>query len=452
MQEVVKRTPNSYESEVYVLGCILLDASIVPEVISKLTPADFYYEQHRNVIIAVRNLYDNNKTIDVATVAEELKRLNLFETVGGNKYLFELLDSVPSTANVSVYIDIIKEKALERELLNVTREIADDILTGKYNFSELLDTSEKKINQVLNKRQTSSFLKIDLAADKVFDIIETTKGTEHNVTGLDTGFKKLNELTFGLQKGELIIIAARPGVGKSAFALNLATNACRMAKAHVAFFSLEMSIDQLVIRLFSSLSGVSLTKIRSSKLNKTEMAMLLTAKQELSKFNLYLDESNTTDLSEIRAKCKKLKRESGLDLVIVDYLQLLNVTNSRGNRTEEVGQISRGLKVLARELDVPVVALSQLSRAVESRQDKRPILADLRESGSIEQDADIVIFLSRETPKDGESRKTYGSKTEIIIAKNRQGMTDSFHLIFRGSHSSFVDQEETNLQTTNVKE
>ena len=448
MQEVAKRTPSSYESEVYVLGSILLDSNVVPEVIGKLTVSDFYFEQNRNVITAIYNLFNGNQIIDVATVAEELKRLNLFDATGGNKYLFELLDSVPSIANVSVYVDIIKERALERELLNVTREIADDILTANYNFSELLDFSEKRINNVLNKRQTGSFLKIDLAADKVFDIIESTKETDHNITGLDTGFKKLNDMTFGFQDGELIILAARPGVGKSAFALNIATNACRLANASVAFFSLEMSIDQLVMRLFSSLSGVSLTKIRSGNLSKTEMAMLLTAKQELSKFNLYLDESNTTDLSEIRAKCKKLKRESGLDLIIVDYLQLLNVANSRGNRTEEVGQISRGLKILARELGVPVLALSQLSRAVEARQDKRPILADLRESGSIEQDADIVLFLSREMPKEGETRKSYGSKTEVIIAKNRQGMTDSFDLLFKGSHSAFVDQDDIKDQST----
>lgn len=449
--ESTRKVPFSLEAETYVLGCILLDSNVVPEVAGKLIVSDFYNQINKNIITAIYNLFNSNMSIDPMTVAEELKRLNLFEVCGGTKYLFELLDSVPSVANVSTYVDIIKEKSLERELLYAAREISDNVVSGNYNFKDLLDSSEKRIMEIVNKRQTSSFLRVDLAADKVFDLIESNKGDEHGLTGLDTGFKRLNDMTYGLQKGELIILAARPGVGKSAFALNLATNACRSSNAHVAFFSLEMSVDQLVMRLFSSISGISLNKIRSNKLTKTEMAMLLTAKQELSKYNLYLDESNTTDLGEIRAKCKKLKREGQLDLVIVDYLQLLNVSSSRGNRTEEVGQISRGLKVLARELEVPVLALSQLSRAVENRPDKRPILADLRESGSIEQDADIVMFLSRDMPKDGEEKKTYGSKTELIIAKNRQGMTDSIDMIFKGAHSSFVTQED-NVDNSTIKE
>lgn len=307
--ESTRKVPFSLEAETYVLGCILLDSNVVPEVAGKLIVSDFYNQINKNIITAIYNLFNSNMSIDPMTVAEELKRLNLFEVCGGTKYLFELLDSVPSVANVSTYVDIIKEKSLERELLYAAREISDNVVSGNYNFKDLLDSSEKRIMEIVNKRQTSSFLRVDLAADKVFDLIESNKGDEHGLTGLDTGFKRLNDMTYGLQKGELIILAARPGVGKSAFALNLATNACRSSNAHVAFFSLEMSVDQLVMRLFSSISGISLNKIRSNKLTKTEMAMLLTAKQELSKYNLYLDESNTTDLGEIRAKCKKLKRE-----------------------------------------------------------------------------------------------------------------------------------------------
>lgn len=436
MMQETRQLPHSKEAEAYVLGCVFIDEQVVPEVAGSLSGNEFYIDRHKYIMNAVTNLYRSNVIVEPATVVEELKRLNLYDQSGGTQYILDLMDTVPTIANVSTFIQIIKEKALERELFYTVQNIETDILNGNIAFKDLIDSSENKINQVLNKRQTSPFIKIDKAADRVFDKIESTKG-DHELSGLDTGFPPLNELTFGLQKGELVILAARPGVGKSAFALNIATNACEFASANVAFFSLEMSVEQLTMRLLSSASSLPLQKIRSNKMTRTETAMLLAAKQKISKFSLYLDESNTTDLNEIRAKCKKLKRENKLDLIIVDYLQLLNVGTARNNRVEEVGMISRGLKVLAKELEVPVLALSQLSRSIEGRQDKRPVLSDLRESGSIEQDADIVMFLSREMRPDPET-KVQSNLTELIIAKNRQGMTDTIELLFKGAYSSFV--------------
>lgn len=436
------KIPYSREAEIYLLGSIFLEERVTSEVVTRLIPEDFYDPANKNIVTAIFNLYREQKAIDVLTVMEELKRLNLFEVVGGEDYILEVANSVPTVANVEAFIEVIKEKAIERELFQTLKEVSNEVLQGNTNFKDLLEVTERKIINVLNKRQTSEFLKIDLATTKVLDIIEANKGRQlEGLTGLDTGFKKLNEMTFGFQKGELIILAARPAVGKSAFALNLASNACELAGASVAFFSLEMGVDQLVMRVLSSHSGLGLSKIRSGNLSAQELAILFSAKQKVDKFNLYLDESSTTELGEIAAQCRKLKRNNKLDLIIIDYLQLVNLRGHRGNRTEEVGQISRGLKVLARELDVPVVALSQLSRQAEERE--KPILADLRESGSIEQDADIVMFLHRANKTAGdETKKIRSARTELIIAKNRQGVTDSIELIFKGANSQFSEADE----------
>lgn len=443
--ESTRKVPYSKEAEIYVLGSILIDGSIAGSVVDKLSADDFYVSANKNIMTAIVGLYKDSKPVDVVTVIEELKRLKLYEATGKEEYLLEVLDSVPSVVNIEVFIDVIQEKSIERELYSTLKEVSNEVLDGSSNFKDLLVSTERKINNVLNKRHTSEFLKIDMATNSVLDIIEANKSRdEEGITGLDTGYEKLNGMTFGFQKGELIILAARPAVGKSAFALNLASNACELANASVAFFSLEMGIDQLVMRLLSSHSGLSLSKIRSGKLSPAEMAVLFAAKQKIDKFNLYLDESSNTEIGEIAAQCRKLKRNNKLDLVIVDYLQLVNVRNFRGNRTEEVGQISRGLKILARELDVPVIALSQLSRQADG---ERPVLAHLRESGSIEQDADIVMFLHRPNTdnKNADTTKKYRStKTELIVAKNRQGVTDSMDLIFKGAYSLFspVDQKE----------
>ena len=296
---------------------------------------------------------------------------------------------------------------------------------------------------VINGQRVSDFKRIDLLTDGVIEIIEENKNKEGNLVGLDTGYPDLNNLTSGFKKNELIILAARPSIGKSTLALNFAANVCRNKK-HVALFSLEMGHDQLIMRLLSTYSGLPLHKIVSGKLTDEEMRLLMQARTTINKFPLYIDQSSTTNLRDIKAKCLKLKREGHLDFIIIDYLQLLGSGENLKNRVEEVSKISRGLKEMARTFEIPVLALSQLSRGLEQREDKRPVLADLRESGSIEQDADIVMFLHRDTPKKQEGEDTTkvvkSAKTELIIAKNRQGATGSCDLIFKGAQSVFVSE------------
>ena len=359
------------------------------------------------------------------------------------------MDILPSHVVAESYVDVILQKSLERELYFAVSDISDDILAGQTEFEALLENTEKTVFQIVNKRRTTPFMKIDEATEKVMHIIEENKKTEgKGVIGLDTGFKKLNEYTLGFQKGELIILAARPGIGKSAFALNVAVNACLELKAHVAFFSLEMSVDQLVMRLLSSKANVPLQKIRSGNMTPTEMTKVLAAKAKLDDSNLYIDEGISGNLEDVKVKCRKLRREGKLDIIIIDYLQLLSLAAGQDKLStyERVTKLSRGLKMLARELNVPVLALSQLSRAIEKRSEdeQTPMLSDLRESGSIEQDADIVIFLHRRTTKKEETEQKTSNrsrKTEVFISKNRQGEVGSFELIFRGDCSVFNETE-----------
>ena len=433
--------PYNLEAETYILGCLFIEPDLIGEVLNRLGPNDFYNPNNRNIMTAISNLYSHSQIIDQVKVIDELRRLGTLESSGGVEYLVEIIESVPTIANVNAYLEVLEEKTLLRELYYVAKNIGENVLKGKNSFAELGEKAETDIMRVINQRRTSDVKKIHRFTNQVLEIIENNKNQEGKLAGLDTGFEDLNRLTFGFQKGELIILAARPALGKSALALNIAANACRNNNASVAFFSLEMGVDQLAMRLFSSFSGLTLTKIRSGNLNANEMVALLAAKASVDKLNLYLDETSNNNLNEIKTKCLKLKREGKLDLIIIDYLQLIEVQNARGNRTEEVGKISRGLKTLARDLDVPVLALSQLSRQVESTEDKRPTLAHLRESGSIEQDADIVMFLHREQPKGDSERKGRNHKTELIIAKNRQGATDSVFLMFKGAQSTFSPVE-----------
>ena len=445
MMELQRQIPCSREAENYVLGAVLLENRLAAELVSQLNYTDFYFTENINIMSAIIALDKAKKEIDISSLIEYLKQKELLKATGGNQYLLELMDAIPSVANVTAYIQVIKERSVERELLKKMQDISNSILDNKYTFEELIDNAERDIIEIVNKRKTADLVRIDSATDKVLSIIEANKQTKGgSLTGIDTGFKGLNQITFGFQPGELIILAARPGIGKSALALNLTTNVCEAMDAHVAFFSLEMGIDQLLMRLYSSHSGLNLNKIRSGHLNETEMAALYAAKTKLDRFNIYLDEAGVTDIEELITVCRKLKREGKLDLVIVDYLQLLTTRMRTFNRVEEVSRISRQLKMLARELNIPVVALSQLSRLIEQRPDKRPVLSDLRESGSIEQDADIVMFLHREPTKEDEdtTRKYRNVKTELIVAKNRQGVTDSIFMIFKGAYSMFSSMIE----------
>ncbi len=446
--EKLRNIPYSLEAENFILGSLLIDSRLALEYCSRLSEQDFYVQENKKIFSAIQNLYQLHAKIDYLSVVEELKRLNELDTIG-KKYLVELMDVLPSHVNAESYVEIILQKSLERELYFATSTISDSILVGQTEFEALLENTEKTIFQIVNKRRTTPFMKIDEATEKVMHIIEENKDNQgKGVIGLDTGFKKLNEYTLGFQKGELIILAARPGIGKSAFALNVAANACLNLKAHVAFFSLEMSVDQLVMRLLSAKSNVPLQKIRSGNMTPDEMTRVLAAKAKFDDSNLYIDEGISGNLEDVKVKCRKLKREGKLDVIIVDYLQLLSLTAGQDKLStyERVTKLSRGLKMLARELNVPVLALSQLSRAIEKRseEEQTPLLSDLRESGSIEQDADIVIFLHRRITKKEETelKPAGGSrKTEVFISKNRQGEVGSFKLIFRGDCSAFSATE-----------
>ena len=444
MENVIKM-PSSFEAESYIIGCLLL-FDVADEVFGQIDSSDFYYKENKTIMEAIVAIYNRNGIIDQVVVLDELKKNNKLELAGGIDNFYSIIGNIPSTANVEAYTHLIYQKSTERRLYNAVENIREDILKGTYEHEELMIRSENKFTNVIKNQSKEDFKRIDLLTDNIINIIEENKNREGNLVGLDTGYPALNSFTSGLKKGELIIIAARPSIGKSTFALNLATNVCKTKKS-VALFSLEMGDDQLIMRLLSTFSGINMKKIVSGDLSDEEMSLIMQARNNLNKLGLYIDQSSSTNLRDIKVKCQKLHREGNLDLIVIDYLQLLTSGENRMNRVEEVSRISRGLKEMARMFGVPVVALSQLSRELEKREDKRPVLADLRESGSIEQDADIVMFLHRETPKkdDGNpdtSRMVYSAKTEVIIAKNRQGMTGSFNLIFKGANSVFNSMED----------
>jgi replicative DNA helicase len=435
----------------YVLGSIIIEPDIMNMVVGKLNEYGFYDPNNKSIFLAMLGLFKNQQPIEILTILEELNRLKLLSNFDAKDYLIDLVNTVPSTSTTYLYVDMVKEKAVERELLTSIKEISEDILTNKLDFNSVLDKTEDRIQGIVKKRRTSDFLTIEKAATDVYNQIEKYVGDKHEITGLATGFTRLDKATLGLQNGDLIILAARPSVGKSTFALNLALNTSK-ANRHIAFFSLEMSIEQIIMRLFSAQSYIKLSNIRNGFLTPKELIRLGHARQDLMKTHMYFDESNATDINEIRAKCRKLKQAGQLDLIVIDYLQLITVQSSRGNRQEEVSQISRSLKILAKELNVPIVALSQLSRLVETRNDKRPVLSDLRESGSIEQDADIVMFLY--PASDVKNQDENGEKPEVeaanddddhekereidlLIAKNRQGALSNIEYLFYGDECRF---------------
>ena len=448
MENRTKSVPYNNEAEMYVLGSILLENNVINQMIGKLTADDFYNPQNATIFKAMMSLFNNSIKIETVSVTEQLIRDKVSNIDDYKTYLVDLLDMIPSISSVNLYINIVEEKAIERKILANMQELSSDILTSKYDFNAILDKAEDIILKVIKKRRTSDFMTIAESAKVVY------VGNKSDLTGLNTGYPNLNKATLGFQKGDLMILAARPSVGKSSYAINLALNIANMNKdKHIALFSLEMSIEQLMMRIFSYQANLELSNIRSGHLASDELLLLSIAKQDLSRLNLHFDESSSTNIADIRSKCRQLKQAEQLDFVIIDYLQLITLSDSRGNRQEEVSKISRQLKTLARELDVPILALSQLSRGIETRDDKRPVLADLRESGSIEQDADLVMFLYRRSDvednssdeEQGEaSKKEEKAYQEVVlsIAKNRQGPIDYIDYHFYGAYSRFSEQKE----------
>lgn len=437
--------PHYYEAEQSVLGVILLNPKQITSVIDQLNKDDFYVLSHSLIYDAMISLYREDLTIDYASIAAKLENEQNLGKAGGIDYLLLLTELVPATSHLETYINLVKDGSLKRQVIKTAEKILDDGYDGKYNASDYIDDAEARIFELAQKRKTTLFLTLREVISEVKEKTEKNRDKKGGITGLQTGFSNLDNITNGLQPEELIILAARPSMGKSAFAMNLALNVAKRnddGKARVAIFSLEMSNEQLVSRMLSSESNIENTKIRTGALSSREWQFLEAGMQSLSRLPIVFDDSSAVTVQDIRAKCRKIAQEDRLDFVVIDYLQLIKGDERSGNRQEEVAKISRSLKQMAKELKVPILALSQLSREVERREDKMPILADLRESGSIEQDADIVMFLYRADyyAKDEESKT---GEVELKIAKNRQGITGSkLFYRFDTEYSRFTAQSD----------
>lgn len=429
--------PHSIEAEQSVLGAMILDREAINIAVEMIKPEDFYKEAHREIFEAILNLYNKNEPVDLITLAEELKRRGTLENIGGVTYLADLSSGVATTANTKYYCKIIEEKSTLRKLIKSCNEI---ILKSYENLEEvnaIIEQAEKSIFDITLGKQREGFAPINEVLLKSFSKIEERAASQNPITGITTGFIDLDYKLSGLQRSDLILVAARPSMGKTAFALNLATNAALKGGAKVAIFSLEMSKEQLVQRMISATAHVDLQKIISGRLSEDEWIQIINAMGPLSQAQIFIDDTAAISLMEMKAKCRRLKIEKGLDLILIDYLQLMQSESRHENRQQEISAISRGLKALAKELECPVVALSQLSRAPELRSDHRPILSDLRESGAIEQDADVVLFLYRDEYYNPDTdKKNIG---EVIIAKHRNGPTGSVELVFKKEFTKFVN-------------
>lgn len=437
--------PQNIEAEQAVLGAMLIDKEAIAKATEVLSADDFYREAHRVIFSAMLELYNKNEAVDMVTVTEILKRDNKLEDIGGIVYITSLANVVLTAANVKYHAEIVAEKSVLRQLVRVSTEIAAMGYEANEDVGTLLDTAESRILEISNRKKKNDFTAInDILMDSV-QSIESLLQNKGGLTGLPAGFADLDKLTSGLHPSDFIILAARPSMGKTALALNIVQNVA--LRAHkviggeprsVAFFSLEMSKEQLVNRMLCAEAGIDSQRLRVGEMRDEDWTHLWDACDTMSRAKIYIDDTAGITAMDMRSRARRLKAEHGLDLIVVDYLQLMQGSgkrNNSGDRQQEVSEISRSLKALARELDVPVLALSQLSRSVESRQVKRPMLSDLRESGSLEQDADIVAFLYRE---DYYNPETENKHTELIIAKHRNGPVDTVNLFFQKQFTKFV--------------
>jgi len=436
--------PFSTEAETAVLGGMLIDREAVTRAVEHLQDGMFYREGNRRLYRAMIRLFERGDVVDVITVSEELKKTGELDGAGGFDYLGQLVDAVPTAANIEYHARIIRDKAVLRRLIEQSSQIIRDVYDqGERNVAEILDQAEGRIFQVAESQQREGFVWIKEVLWKTFEHIERLQESDTGITGVPTGFTDLDRMTTGLQKGDLCIVAARPSMGKTAFALNMAATAAIVNQVPVAIFSLEMSAEQLVQRLLCAEGRIDAQKLRRGRLSQEEHQRLAGAAGHLNTAPIWIDDQPGANVLEIRAKARRLQSELRADdkelgMIVIDYMQLMSGSGNSESRVQEVSQISRGLKSLARELDVPVVALSQLSRGPEQRTDKRPMLSDLRESGSIEQDADIVMFLFRpEYYASMENREELEGKAELNISKQRNGPTGVVQLYFQKAYTRF---------------
>lgn len=437
--ELGKVPPHDDEAEQAVIGSMLTDKDAVISAIEVLKPEDFYREDNKTIYGAIMNLYAKAEPIDIITLKDELTSLGKLEPVGGLEYLATLPDKVPTTANVEKYIKIVEEKSILRSLIKTANELIEIGYDQNEEVEVLMDNAEKKIFDLMQRKSQKGYSSIrDILVDS-FTELEQLYNQKQHITGVASGFVDLDNKTAGFHKSDLVLIAARPAMGKTAFALNIATYAAVSANTPVVVFSLEMSKEQCANRILCSQAMVDSEKVAKGDISDEDWSKLAIASGELSESaGIYIDDSAGINIAEIRAKCRKLKLEKNIGLVVIDYLQLIQGSGNTKSREQEIAEISRSLKILAKEIDVPVIALSQLSRAPEARPDHRPMLQDLRESGSIEQDADIVMFLYRDDYYNPETEAK--NIAEVIIAKHRAGPTGTVELLWMPSYTKFANK------------
>ncbi|MFC7061095.1 replicative DNA helicase [Halobacillus seohaensis] len=430
--------PHNIEAEQAVLGAVFLEPEAMSTAAEYLLPDDFYRASHQRIFEVMLTLSDRGEPIDLVTVTTALSNNKVIEEVGGVSYLSDIANSVPTAANITYYTKIVNEKSTLRGLIRTATNIVTSGFAEEEQIEDVLNSAEKDILEVAQRKDSGAFKSIKDVLIDVYDNIENLHNSDGSTTGIPTGYRDLDHITSGFQRNDLIIIAARPSMGKTAFALNIAQNVAVNSDENVAIFSLEMGADQLVSRMLCAEGNIDAQRLRTGHMESEDWNKLTMAMGSLSNAGIYIDDTPGIRVSEIRSKCRRLKQEHGLGMILIDYLQLIQGSaNSKENRQQEVSEISRSLKGLARELNVPLIALSQLSRGVESRQDKRPMMSDLRESGSIEQDADIVGFLYRDDYYDQESENQ--NIIEIIISKQRNGPVGNVELAFVKEYNKFVD-------------
>jgi replicative DNA helicase len=447
-----RRPPSNLDAERAILGAALIDRDAVGLAREVLQGSEFYLKEHRLLFTAMLELYEDDQAIDPITVGDRLRKLGTLEAAGGLDYVSELQAMVATAANVTYHAGIVREKALLRELIAAAGETVTEAMAGEGATDEILDRVQNRFYSIGEDSRRGSFVGLDAVVPATFQAIEEAFRNQGDVTGLRTGFKQLDNMTSGLQKGDLVILAARPSMGKTSLALNMAYNAATRAPtradarppAGVAIFSLEMGREQLALRMLCSATGFNLHNVRRGKLRAEDWPRLTRACDQLSRAPVFIDDTPGLTVLEMKSKARRLQQQHGIDLVIIDYMQLMTGPARAENRQQEISQISRSLKGMAKDLDVPVLALSQLSRAVEARSDHKPMLSDLRESGSIEQDADVVMFIFREeyyNPDDEEAR----NKATVIIGKQRNGPTGEFDLHFHKEFTRFSDLAPVHL-------
>ena len=442
-----KNIPYSLEAEQSVLGSAFLSKLALQKICDELDVEDFYLESHQKIFEVLKDLNSEGIPVDITIITDRLESAKELSSVGNLEYLIEIANFVPSASNVDYYIKIVHDKSVLRKLIEASNEITTASYTTDAPVNEILDEAESKIFNVVQKRKTSEFRNIQDVVFKAQSDLEKLSENKSEITGLSTGFYEFDKLTSGLHENELIILAARPGMGKTAFALNIASNVARNTNKNVAIFNFEMSAEQLVNRMFSSIGQINFGKFRNGNFDNEDWKRLSESVSILADTNIKIDDTPGSTISDIRSKCRRLaSTNEGLALVVIDYLQLITGSaKNANNRQQEVSEISRGLKMMAMELHVPVIALAQLSRSVEGRPDKRPLMSDLRESGSIEQDADMVGFLYRDDYYNKEAMNSDVSISEFIIGKNRNGPTKTIEFIFKGSTVTFANyQREAN--------